>query len=140
MEPKRILFFVPEWPAGSSGITHSRVLSMARLMMELGHECLYLGCEESLAQAKEAEVKIKGAYGVNAWVAPLLSARFGYWGLSRAAKKLKHAARHVIHDFRPTHIYSQSPIGARHARQLASRTGALSVFDVQGALAEEVAR
>ena len=45
LEKRRILFFIPQWPASNSGVLHSQVLSTARFLSEQGFECMFIGCD-----------------------------------------------------------------------------------------------
>lgn len=135
---KRIVFFVPEWAAGSSSVAHSRILSMARQMQLSGCECLYIGCETSLAKAQQAERLISATYGITAIIEPLLL-KPGFIGLWQSALQLRQRTQQRLLDFKPTHIYAQVIMSAYCARALARATDSIAVFDVQGILAAEVA-
>jgi glycosyltransferase involved in cell wall biosynthesis len=136
---KNIVFFVPEWQAGSSGIAHSRILSMASRMNELDYNCLYIGCEETIEQCESATKLIESIYKVKAYIAPLFSKENGYFGIQKTAIKLENIVDQVVEEFQPTHVYAQSILSSIGARRLSRRYGARMIFDVQGALAEEVA-
>jgi glycosyltransferase involved in cell wall biosynthesis len=136
---KNIVFFVPEWQAGSSGIAHSRILSMASRMNELDYNCLYIGCDETVEQCETAAKLIENTYKIKSYIAPLFSKENGYFGIQKTALKLETLAVQAIEEFQPTHVYAQSILSSIGARRLSRRYGAEMIFDVQGALAEEVA-
>lgn len=137
-ERGRILFFVPEWPALSSGVLHSQVLSVARFLSENGFQCMFVGCEVSDEKAAEAAKKISDMYGIQAVVHGLFLDKFGYIGLIVTARKLYQLTKSVIHTFQPTHVYTRAIVNSRFARKIAAESGAVFVFDARAALSEEV--
>lgn len=135
---RRILFFVPEWPALTSGVLHSQVLSVARFLSESGFECLFVGCEISEEKATEAAKKISEVYGIQAVVHGIPLNKRGYIGMLMTLRKLYRLTKGEIHSFQPTHVYSRSIPLSSFARKIAKETDAISVFDVRATLSEEV--
>lgn len=135
---RKILFFVTEWPALDNGVLHSQVLSVAGFLTEHDFECIFVGSEVSKNRADEATKIIKQKYGVNAYIYVVHSTRPGlFWRVVCAWKAYRKTCR-IISKLQPTHIYSRSVIDARWSRRLASKIGAISIFDIRATLSEEV--
>ncbi|OEU70793.1 MAG: hypothetical protein BA863_01365 [Desulfovibrio sp. S3730MH75] len=137
-DTKRILFFVPEWPALASGVLHSQVLSVARFLSESGFECLFVGCEVSDEKATEAGKKVFDVYGIQAFIYGIHSEKHGYVGRLLTARKVYRLTQALVRSFRPTHVYSRSLVGSAYARRIAADSDVISIFDVRGASSEEV--
>lgn len=137
-ESARIIFFVPEFPALASGVLHAQVLSMAGFLQAQGFTCMFTGCESSPEKALHAQSMIHEKYGISADVQAVYSDKFGYISRLATSLSLFIKAKASIHAFRPTHVYSRDLTAATFARRLAIQSNAKMIFDIRGALAEEV--
>jgi glycosyltransferase involved in cell wall biosynthesis len=132
-----ILFFVPEWPALDSSILHAQVLSVASFLNQEGFSCRFAGAETSPARAQEAAAVITAQYGVQAYVAPVLSPHAGAWNFWRSCWRVYDQMLLELADAAITHVYARSFIGSMWARRLARKLDALSIFDVRAVVSQE---
>ena len=136
---RRVLFFVPEWPAGSSGILRSQVLAVAEFLGSRGITCLFVGTDCNEKSAYEAEQFIRSTYKIEAKIFAIHSKNLGLVGLSATTYRAYNLSRELARSFSPTHVYTRSCIASRFGRSLATETTALAIYDVRAALGEEVA-
>lgn len=139
IETAKIVFFVPEWPASNSAVLHSQVLSVAKFLSENGFSCMFLGCDVSDEKAADSTKKISEMYGIQTVVLGIYTIKFGYLSMLFTARKLYRLTNKLIKAFQPTHIYSRSFVDSIYARKIALEQGSISIYDVRGAVAEEVA-
>ncbi len=132
-----ILFFVPEWPALDSPILHAQVLSVASFLNREGFSCRFAGAEISLSRAQEAVAMITAQYGVQAYVAPVLSPHAGAWGAWQSCRKVYGYLRSEFPPAAITHVYARSFIGSMWARRLGRSLNAISIFDIRGVVGLE---
>ncbi|MCS6305164.1 MAG: hypothetical protein H8K07_16095 [Nitrospira sp.] len=132
-----ILFFVPEWPALDSPILHAQVLSVAAFLNREGYSCRFAGAETSPSRAQEAVASIDKEYGVRAYVDCVLSSSAGAHQLWWSCSQVYRSMCSELYGTRVTHVYARSFIGARWARKLAQKLGALSIFDVRAMVGQE---
>jgi len=137
-EQPRVIFFVSSFPASSSGVLHSQVLSMVRFLSEQGFECLFIGSDVSVDKALASTKYIYEKYGVKAKILGIIHGKLGYPGFMLTARNLYKASKDVIKSFRPTHIYSRSIIDSPIARKIAKETGAIAIYDARAVISEEV--
>lgn len=135
----RILYFVPEQRALDSGVLHAQVLSPAQHLAKLGFECMFIGSDVSDEKAAQATKYIVDTYGIPAKVFGCYSAAHGLLSLVLTARKTGRLAKDLIRDFKPTHVYTRSLGSSRIGRKIAAQNGALSVRDIRGLTAEEIA-
>lgn len=135
----RVLFFVPEWPAGSSGILRSQVLAVAEFLGSRGITCLFVGTDCNEECAYEAEQSIRSTYKTEVKILALHSKNLGLVGLSATAYRAYYLSRELARSFAPTHVYTRSCLASRFGRSLAAETAAVAIYDVRAALGEEVA-
>ncbi|MGQ0554711.1 MAG: glycosyltransferase [Nitrospiraceae bacterium] len=132
-----ILFFVPEWPVLDSPILHAQVLSVASFLNQHGFVCRFAGAETSPSRAREAAAMIERDYNVHAYIYPTLVPSAGAWDYWRSCRS---AYSYVCSDLpckNVTHVYARSFIGSMWARKLASKLGAISIFDIRGLVGME---
>jgi glycosyltransferase involved in cell wall biosynthesis len=132
-----ILFFVPEWPALDSSILHAQVLSVAAFLNQQGFICRFAGAETSPARAQEAVALIDKEYGIQAYVDGVLSSRSGAHRLWWSCLQVYRRMCSELCGSEVTHVYARSFIGARWARKLAHKLGAVSIFDIRAMVGEE---
>ena len=132
-----ILFFVPEWPALNSPILHAQVLSVASFLNREGFSCRFAGAEISLSRAQEAVAMITAQYGVQAYVAPVLSPHAGAWGTWQSCRKVYGYLRSEFSHAAITHVYARSFVGSMWARRLGRSFNAISIFDIRGVVGLE---
>lgn len=135
----RILYFVPDWPASASGVLHSTVLAEAKYLQRNGFDCFFIGTDITDEKASAAAKHIEETYGISAKVFGCYSIRFRAISTILQARKVARLSREIINNYRPTHVWTDSCIQSVIGRQIAREQGAISVYDVQAALAEEVA-
>lgn len=133
----RVLFFVPDCDAGSDPVYHSQVWATARFLETQGYACMVAGSERTAAKAEKAERDLNERFGVLTKVVPRRSEARGWLANRRAAGEVAQALRPVIADFAPTRIYFRSFAISKVVEGLARVTGAQTVFDLRGAIAEE---
>ncbi len=138
MKPK-ILYFVPDWPASSSGVLHSTVLAEAGFLHRKGLDCFFIGTDVSAEKAAEAEKYIGQKYGIRAKVYGCYSQRFKAVSIFLTARKVARLSKDIISSYCPTHVWTRSFIISNIGRKIAQEQGAISVFSVRAARAEEVA-
>ena len=134
----RILFFVPEHLAGEFPVFQSRVWALAAYLQSLGAKCLVVGTENGAAQSTVVEAELEEKFGVPTKLVSRAGSRGGVLANALAARKVRKECADLIRHFAPTRIYFRSCMLQKEVRQLASEVGALSLFDLRGAISEEV--
>ena len=135
---KRILMIVSGWPASKSGILHSQVLSVAKYLNQIGLNCMFIGCDSKKKGSNITQIDIVKNYDIKASIYEVYNDHLGYIGLKINAKNLFKKSFNEIVSFKPTHIYTRSHVDSIYARGVAKILGAISIYDVRGALADEV--
>lgn len=136
--PSRILFFVPEHLAGEFPVFQSRVWALAAYLQSRGAKCLIVGTENGVARAKDVEAELEERFGVPTKLAARSGSRAGVLASASAARKVRKEYAGLIRHFAPTRIYYRSCMLHKQVKQLATELDALSLFDLRGALSEEV--
>lgn len=134
----RILFFVPEQPAGEFPVFQSRVWALAAYLQTRGAECLVVGTENSVARAKGVEAELEERFGVATKLVARNGSFVGVLANVSAARKVRKECVDLIRHFAPTRIYYRSCMLHRQIKLLATELDALSLFDLRGAISEEV--
>lgn len=135
----RIVYFVPEFPALTSGVVHSTVLAEAAFLVRKGWSCLFVGSEMTPATAREAEAAIPASYGVPARIFSGLAERRTAVARLAGFRAVAREALPAIRTFQPTHLWTEFFMVVPQARRLARKTGATLVFDVPAIWCEEQA-
>ncbi len=133
-----ILLFIPEFPALDHGVLHAQVLSVARFLTERNYICHFMGVEKSYDRAEMAIQQISTVYNIPTHIFDIYPKHPTAFTLAKTAKNLAGKAEAVLKEIRPTHIYSRGCISSFFARRLARKYSAISIYDVRGALGEEV--
>lgn len=138
-EKPRILSFVPHWPASSSGVLHSTILTKAGYMQRNGLDCFFIGTDVSDEKAAEAEEYILQKYNIPSKIFGNYAQKRGFIDGHLFIKKIFRLSRNIIRDYQPTHIWVDCFSCSSVGRKIAHQQQAISVFDIQAIQAEEVA-
>jgi glycosyltransferase involved in cell wall biosynthesis len=139
LENKRILYFVPEWPATTSGILHSTVLAEAAFVQQYIGECYFVGTDNSEQKAEGAEAGILKNYGIRSKIVNCYSNQYGIVSIHKTLSQCLKRSWSAIMEFAPTHIWVDTYLTVMQARKMARTSRSLVVFDMPAIYAEEIA-
>jgi glycosyltransferase involved in cell wall biosynthesis len=139
MSKTRIIYYVPELSALSSGILHSQVLTPASFISGKGFECIFIGAEPTENNAKKAQQKIESLYQLKSTIYTSSSGKIPYFNYTFLSKKVLSLARIQIHQFKPDFIYVRNHYNIPVLKGIAKEIGTKLVLDMRGIISEESA-
>lgn len=135
----RILYFVPECRASTSGVLASTVLAEAGFLANHGYTCMFVGSDVSAFEAASAQADIEKRYGISARVYGCHSLRYGVVSAWSTARKCARLSAADVAEFNPDYVWTRAFTIAPVGRMIAEQCGAASVLSVRAAASEEVA-